>query len=203
MHKKELKIGDLAYLTGISEQDVRRLVRTYDGLFTYRTIGPVKLFSEGAVQIIQNLIDLSGRGLTPEEIVDEVRSGGSSRAPDEPVEEVDRTGVLLPPEVVIDLPAIQDTLAWQERRITSLAADLKREQEDRKDEIARLSQTIESLREQIERQQEQLAIVAEWVDYFDLQMDEVTRPVLEKIRRALVMGNDPGEQVGHSGSPGR
>ena len=44
MREKELKIGDIAHLTGISEQDVRTLIRTYDNLFIYRTIGPVMLF---------------------------------------------------------------------------------------------------------------------------------------------------------------
>ena len=203
MQKKELKIGDLAHLTGISEQDVRVLVKTYDSLFTYRTIGPVKIFPEGAVQIILDLIDLSGRGLTPEEITTVARSGGKPGIPEEPAEGVGRTGVLLPPEVVIDLPVIQDTLAWQERQIASLGDALKQEQEARREEAARLCQTIERLQEQLDRQQEQLALVAEWVDYFDLQMDEVTRPVLERIRRALGKGNGSGEQGGHASSPGR
>jgi DNA-binding transcriptional MerR regulator len=193
MHRKELKIGDLAHLTGISEQDVRALVRTYDSLFTYRTIGPVKLFSEGAVQIIQDLIDLSGRGLTPEEITEVILGYEKSETPEEPTEEVDRTGIQLPPEMVIDLPVLQDTLAWQGRQITRLAEDLTREQEARREETARLCQTIENLQDQLERQQEQLDLVAEWVDYFDLQMDEVTRPVIERIRRALGKENKPAE----------
>ena len=48
MHEKELKIGDIAKLTGLSEQDVRALIQTYDSLFTSRTIGPVRLFPQKA-----------------------------------------------------------------------------------------------------------------------------------------------------------
>ncbi|MEG3056358.1 MAG: hypothetical protein RQM90_09900 [Methanoculleus sp.] len=44
---------------------------------------------------------------------------------------------------------------------------------------------MDRLRQAIDDLQEQFAIVAEWVDYFDLQMDEATLPALERIRRAL------------------
>lgn len=199
MNEKELKIGDIAHLTGISEQDVRMLVQTYDSLFTYRTIGPVKLFPEKTVKIVRELLELSGKGLTPEDIAEEVRSGGKSVASGEPAEEIGRTGAPLPPEVAIDFRVMRETLAMQERRIARLTAELEQEQEQRGEEAARLRQALEDLRKQLDRQQEQLAIVAEWVDYFDLQMDEATRPVLERVRRAFGKSNDPGRQTGRTG----
>jgi len=190
--RRELKIGDIAQLIGISERDLRALIQTYDSLFTYRTIGPVKIFPENAVLIVRKLIDLSGKGFTPEEIALEVRSGGVPAAPEEPAAEVDQTGLQLPPEVVIDIRVMQETLARQERRIAHLTAEIEREREERREETDWLRQTIDGL-------QEQLAVVAEWVDYFDLQMDEVTLPVLERIGRAFGRETDPGKRSGRSG----
>jgi len=199
MTGKELKIGDIAHLTGISEQEVRTLVQTYDSLFTYRTIGRVRLFSPKAVGVVRELIELSGRGLSPDEIAEEVKSGRRSAAPEEPAEEVGRTAAPLPPEVVIDLGVMRDTLARQERRIARLVEDLEREQQLRMEETGRLQKAIDDLQERLSVQQEQLALVAEWVDYFDRQMDEVSRPVLERFRRTVAGKNDPGQPSGRSG----
>ena len=199
MSMKELKIGDIAHLTGISEQDVRALVRTYDSLFTYRTIGPVRLYPENAVGIVRELADLSGRGLAPHEIVEEVRSGRRSVAPEEPAEEVERAAAPLPPEVVIDLAVMRDMLARQERRIVRLADDLERERELRMAEVARLRETVDDLQERLRAQRGELTLVAEWVDYFDRRMDDLTRPVLERVRRAFGKENEPREPSGRSG----
>ncbi len=87
---------------------------------------------------------------------------------------------------------MQETLARQERRIAHLTAEIEREREERREETDWLRQTIDGL-------QEQLAVVAEWVDYFDLQMDEVTLPVLERIGRAFGRETDPGKRSGRSG----
>lgn len=191
--EKELKIGDIAHLTGISEQDVRALVQTYDSLFTYRTIGRVKLFPEKAVRIVQDLADLSGKGLTPEEVAEEVRSSKKSAVPEEPAEPVARIGVALPPETVIEFRVMQETLARQERRITQLVDELEQERRMREEEAAWFREAVDRLQRRLDRQQEQLAVVAEWVDYFDRQMDEVTLPALERVRRTL------GKSTGRSG----
>lgn len=193
MSEKELKIGDIAHLTGISEQDVRALVQTYDSLFTYRTIGRVKLFPEKAVRIVQDLADLSGKGLTPEEVAEEVRSSKKSAVPEEPAEPVARIGVALPPETVIEFRVMQETLARQERRITQLVDELEQERRMREEEAAWFREAVDRLQRRLDRQQEQLAVVAEWVDYFDRQMDEVTLPALERVRRTL------GKSTGRSG----
>jgi len=187
MSEKELKIGDIAHLTGLSEQDVRRLIQTYDSLFTYRTIGPVRLFPQKTVKIVRELMDLSGKSLTPEEITLEVRSGKKAAAPEGPAPEIERTGVLLPPEVVLDLRVMQETLARQERRIAQMAADLERVQEERREEATRLQETLDRLQERLDKHQRDLVIVAEWVDYFDGQMDGVSRPMLDRVRRAFGM----------------
>lgn len=199
MSEQELKIGDIAHLTGLSEQDVRTLIQTYDSLFTCRTIGPVRLFPQKAVRIVRELVELSGKGLAPEEIAREIRSGRRSPAHKEPAEGVDRTAVPLPPEVVIDLRVMQETLARQERRIERLTEDIEREREHRVEEVGRLQKTIDRLQGEIERQRGELALVAEWVDYFDGQMDEVTRPVFERIQRTIARKNDPGQPAGRSG----
>lgn len=175
MHEKELKIGDIAHLTGLSEQDVRALIQTYDSLFTYRTIGRVRLFPPKAATIVRELAELSGRGLSPDEIAREIRSGRDRAPVEEPAEGVDRTSAPLPPEVVIEFGVMRDTLARQERRIARLAEDLEREREMRIEETARLQKAIDDL-------QERFALVAEWVDYFDQRMDEATRPVFERLR---------------------
>ncbi|MCK9276627.1 MAG: hypothetical protein M0P22_00885 [Methanoculleus sp.] len=199
MSEKELKICDIAHLTGISEQDVRTLVQTYNSLFTYRTIGPVRLFPQKAVRVVRELVELSGRGLTPEEITGEVRSGRRSAAPEEPAEEIDQTGVPLPPEVVLEIRVMQEMLARQERRIARLAGELEREQELRREETGQLQQALDRLQERLDAQQGELAVVAEWVAYFDQQMDEVSRPVLERVRRTFGKKNDPGQPAGRSG----
>lgn len=199
MSEKELKIGDIAHLTGLSEQDVRALVRTYDSLFTYRTVGPVRLFPHKAVGIVRELVELSGKGLMLEEIVEEVRSGRRSGEPEEPVGEIGRAAAPLPPEAVIELGVMRDTLARQERRIARLGDDLERERELRAEEVERLEKNIVDLQERISAQQQQLALIAEWVDYFDRQMDEVTRPAFERFRRTVARKNDPGQPSGRSG----
>ena len=187
--EKELKIGDIADLTGISEPDVRALIRTYDSLFTYRTLGRVKLFPEKAVRIVQELVELSGKGFTPEEVESEVRSGKKQTPREEPAEEVARTGVALPAETVIEFRVMQETLARQERRIANLAEELERERLMREEEAARFQKALDRLEARLDRQQEQLAVVAEWVDYFDRQMDEATLPALERVRRSFGKGS--------------
>ncbi|WP_332448470.1 hypothetical protein [Methanoculleus sp.] len=191
MSEKELKIGDIAHLTGLSEQDVRRLIQTYDSLFTYRTIGPVRLFPQKTVKIVQELMDLSRKGLTPEEVTTEVKSGRKAAAPEEPAPEVERTGVPLPPEVVLDLRVMQETLARQERRIAQMAAELERVQEERRKEADRHRETVNRLEERLDKHQRDLVVVAEWVDYFDGQLDEVSRPVLDRVRRAFGTEHGP------------
>lgn len=199
MHEKELKIGDIAHLTGLSEQDVRVLIQTYDSLFTYRTIGRARLFPQKAVKIVRELAELSGRGLSPDEIAEEVKSGRKPAAPEEPAEEFDRDAAPLPPEVVIELQVMRDMLARQERRIARLVEELERERELRVEEADRLQKAVDDLRERLSVQQEQLALVAEWVDYFDRQMDEVTRPVLDRFRRTVAKKSDSGQSPGRSG----
>ena len=199
MHEKELKIGDIAHLTGISEQDVRALIRTYDSLFTYRTIGLARLFPQKAVAIVRELADLSGRGLSPEEIADEVRSGKDRAPPEEPAEEIGRTAAPLPSEVVIEFGVMRDTLARQERRIARLVEELEQERELRAEEGVRFRKAVDDLEGRLSAQQEQLALVAEWVDYFDRQMDEVTRPVFDRFRRTVAKKGDSGKSPGRSG----
>ena len=182
MKEKELKIGDIAHLTGLSEQDVRALIQTYDSLFTYRTIGRARLFPQKAAKIVGELAELSGRGLTPDEITEEIRSGRGRTPAEEPAEKIDRTAVSLPPEVVIELGMMRDTLARQERRIVRLTGELEQERELRVEETLRLQKIVDGLQERIAAQQEQLVLVAKWVDYFDHQMDEVTRPMLDRLR---------------------
>ncbi|WP_221057367.1 hypothetical protein [Methanoculleus chikugoensis] len=199
MHEKELKIGDIAHLTGLSEQDVRALIRAYDSLFTYRTIGRARLFPQKAVAIVRELTELSGRGLSPEEIADEVRSGKDRAPPEEPAEEIGRTAAPLPSEVVIEFGVMRDTLARQERRIARLVEELEQERELRAEEGERFRKTVDDLEGRLSAQQEQLALVAEWVDYFDRQMDEVTRPVFERFRRTVAKKGGSGQSPGRSG----
>ncbi|WP_243669626.1 hypothetical protein [Methanoculleus chikugoensis] len=197
MHEKELKIGDIAHLTGLSEQDVRALIRAYDSLFTYRTIGRARLFPQKAVAIVRELTELSGRGLSPEEIADEVRSGKDRAPPEEPAEEIGRTAAPLPSEVVIEFGGVmRDTLARQERRIARLVEELEQERELRAEEGERFRKTVDDLEGRLSAQQEQLALVAEWVDYFDRQMDEVTRPVFERFRRTVAKKGGSGQSPG-------
>jgi DNA-binding transcriptional MerR regulator len=199
MHEKELKIGDIANLTGLSEQDVRALIQTYDSLFTYRTIGPVRLFPQKAATIVRELADLSGRGFSPDEIADEVKSGKRQAAQEEPVEEIGRAAAPLPPEVVIEFGVMRDTLARQERRIVTLTEELEQEREERAREAERFQKAVNGLEDRLSAQQEHLALVAEWVNYFDEQMDEVTRPVFERFRRTATTKGDSGRSPGRSG----
>ncbi len=185
MSERELKIGDIAHITGISEQDLRALIRAYDSLFTCRTIGSVRLFPEKAVATVREILELSEKGLAPEKIAEVVSTGKRSAAPEEPAKGIDRSGPLVLPAVVLDIPVIQDTLARQERRITRLAEELERERELRKEEVALLQEAVGRLQRDLARQQEQGAVIAEWVAYFDRQMDEVSRPAFERIRRAF------------------
>lgn len=198
MHEKELKIGDIANLTGLSEQDVRALIQTYDSLFTYRTIGPVRLFPQKATMIVRELADLSGRGLSPDEIAEEVRSGKRQAAPEEPAEEIGRAAAPLPPEVVIEFGVMRDTLARQERRIATLTEELEQEREERAREAERFQNAVNDLEDRLSAQQEHLALVAEWVNYFDRQMDEVTRPVFERFRRTAATKGDSSRSPGRS-----
>jgi DNA-binding transcriptional MerR regulator len=200
MSEKELKIGDIAHLTGLTEQEVRRLIQTYESLFTYRMIGPVRLFPQRAVKIVRELAELSGKGLSPDEITEMVTSGKRPAAPEEEAaEEAEPAAAPLPSEVVIDLGVMRDTLALQERRIARLSEELDRERRERASETAQLRRTIDDLEERLSEQKRHLALVAEWVDYFDRQVDEITRPLLERLRRRVTKKSDPGQPVNRSG----
>lgn len=200
MSEKELKIGDIAHLTGLTEQEVRRLIQTYESLFTYRMIGPVRLFPQRAVKIVRELAELSGKGLSPDEITERLKSGKRPAAPEEEAaEEAEPAAAPLPAEVVIDLGVMRDTLALQERRIARLSEELDRERRERASETAQLRRTIDDLEERLSEQKRHLALVAEWVDYFDRQVDEITRPLLERLRRRVTKKSDPGQSVNRSG----
>ncbi|MGE4374304.1 MAG: hypothetical protein AB7D01_01135, partial [Methanoculleus sp.] len=200
MSEKELKIGDIAHLTGLTEQEVRRLIQTYESLFTYRMIGPVRLFPQRAVKIVRELAELSGKGLSPDEITERLKSGKRPAAPEEEAaEEAEPAAAPLPAEVVIDLGVMRDTLALQERRIARLSEELDRERQERASETAQLRRTIDDLEERLSEQKRHLALVAEWVDYFDRQVDEITRPLLERLRRGATKKSDPGQPVNRSG----
>ncbi len=202
MSEKELKIGDIAHLTGLTEQDVRRLIQTYESLFTYRTIGPVRLFPQRAVKIVRELAELSGKGLSPDEITERLKSGKKPAAPEEEAaEEAGPAAAPLPAEVVIDLGVMRDTLALQERRIArlSLSEELDRERRERASETAQLRKAVGDLEERLSEQKRHLALVAEWVDYFDRQMDEITRPLFERLRRGATKKSDPGQPSNRSG----
>jgi DNA-binding transcriptional MerR regulator len=185
MRERELKIGDIAQITGLSEQDVRMFVQKYDGLFTYRTIGKVKLFPPKAVDIVRDIVALSGKDLSPEEITEEIRHGAKQSQEEEPSVEVPVTGAPLPPEVVLDFRIMQETLANQQRQISRLTAELDDERTLRQTESRQAQQSIEGLQEQLDGMRRQLAIVADWVDYFDARMDECARPLSERVKRSL------------------
>jgi len=196
MSEKELKIGDIAHLTGLTEQEVRRLIQTYESLFTYRMIGPVRLFPQRAVKIVRELAELSGKGLSPDEITERLKSGKRPAAPEEEAaEEAEPAAAPLPAEVVIDLGVMRDTLALQERRIARLSEELDRERRERASETAQLRKAVGDLEERLSEQKRHLALVAEWVDYFDRQVDEITRPLLERLRRRVTKKSDPGQPV--------
>ncbi len=131
MKEKELKIDDIAQLTGLSVEGVRHLVREYDDLFSYRTLGRVKLFSQRAVKTVQNLKELAGKGLAPDEVRNEVRAGKIPQPPAGGAEESDGTDALgrssSPPEIVIEFRTMQDALAHQHRQIARLTDDLAQE----------------------------------------------------------------------------
>ena len=90
--------------------------------------------------------------------------------------------------MVIDIRVMQET--WPGRN-ADRAPDRRVERNAKEEETDRLRNH--------RRFQEQFAVVAEWVDYFDLQMDEVTLPVLERIGRAFGRETDPGKRSGRSG----
>ena len=94
---------------------------------------------------------------------------------------------------------MRDTLARQERRIARLVEELEQERELRAEEGERFRKAVDDLEGRLSAQQEQLALVAEWVDYFDRQMDEVTRPVFDRFRRTVAKKGDSGKSPGRSG----
>jgi uncharacterized coiled-coil protein SlyX len=129
-----------------------------------------------------------------------VTSGKRPAAPEEEAaEEAEPAAAPLPAEVVIDLGVMRDTLALQERRIARLSEELDRERRERASETAQLRRTIDDLEERLSEQKRHLALVAEWVDYFDRQVDEITRPLLERLRRRVTKKSDPGQPVNRSG----
>ncbi|HQP72233.1 MAG TPA: hypothetical protein PLP90_06155, partial [Methanoculleus sp.] len=118
---------------------------------------------------------------------------------EEAAEEAGPAAAPLPAEVVIDLGVMRDTLALQERRIARLSEELDRERRERASETAQLRRTIDDLEERLSEQKRHLALVAEWVDYFDRQVDEITRPLFERLRRGATKKSDPGQPSNRSG----
>ncbi len=192
MKEKELKIDDIAHLTGLSVEEVRHLVREYDDLFSYRMIGKAKLFPQKAVKTVQNLKELSDKGLAPGEVRDEVRAGKIPQPSPDGAEEIPEfapPGVQLPPEIVIEFRTMQDAIAHQHRQIARLTDDLEQERAAMREENAVLLRTIDGLSERLDKQQQKLGVVAEWVEYFDSRvdtMDEIlSRKFFEKIKASL------------------
>lgn len=104
----------------------------------------MKLFPPKAVDIVRELIELSGKDLTPEEVAEEIRSGKKPEPQGEPAEAIERAAAPLPPEVVFEIRAMQETLARQERQIARLVAELEQEREERREEAAKLQERLDA-----------------------------------------------------------
>jgi len=175
--KKELKIGDIARIAGLSEEDVRRYTRDHDELFAYRTIGRVKLFSPRAVQTVRELAGLaSGQAEEQPRSQPEAAASGGAPAQVYPPE---------PAEAVVGARVIGDTVAHIQRQLGRLQGEFAGQRESVGRTIEELQESVDLLRRQLEAQQRQIAIIGEWIDYFDAQMDAMNRPLVERIRHRL------------------
>ncbi|HDS62593.1 MAG TPA: hypothetical protein ENN52_00370 [Methanofollis liminatans] len=159
--KDHLKPSEIADLAGLKEGEVREYIAAYPDLFPYRSIGPVRLYAPKAVETAKKCAEAAREGRRPEETVEETASV-EAPAPS-PVT-----------QAYLDARDLKDVVARQEQQIEAL----RREMEARE---GALLDRIAALEGALMREQKQAALVAEWIDYFDAEIERLRRPLLGRI----------------------
>jgi DNA-binding transcriptional MerR regulator len=161
--KDHLKPSEIADLAGLKEDEVREYIAAYPDLFPYRSIGPVRLYAPKAVETARKCAEAAREGRRPEETVREAAPAVEAETAPSPVT-----------QAYLDARDLKDVVARQEQQIEAL----RREMEARE---GALLDRIAALEGALMREQKQTALVAEWIDYFDAEIERLRRPLLGRI----------------------
>jgi len=161
--KDYLKPSEIADLAGLKEDEVREYIAAYPDLFPYRSIGPVRLYAPKAVETARKCAEAAREGRQPEETVREAAPAVEGEAAPSPVT-----------QAYLDARDLKDVVARQEQQIEAL----RREMEARE---GALLDRIAALEGALMREQKQATLVAEWIDYFDAEIERLRRPLLGRI----------------------
>jgi DNA-binding transcriptional MerR regulator len=159
--KDHLKPSEIADLAGLPETEIRGYIAAYPDLFPYRSIGPVRLYAPKAVETARKCAEAAREGRQPEAAVEDPASV-EAPAPS-PVT-----------QAYLEARDLKDVVARQEQRIEALCRDMETRERILLERIAALEGTIA-------RQEKQAALAAQWIDYFDAEIERLGRPLLERI----------------------
>lgn len=161
--KDYLKPSEIADLAALPEDEVRGYIAAYPDLFPYRSIGPVRLYSPKAVEIAKKCAEAAREGKQPEETVREAAPAvEGEEAPSQVT------------QAYLEARDLKDVVARQEQQIDALRREMERRE-------CALLERVAALEGALARQERQASLVAEWIDYFDAEIDRFRRPLIERI----------------------
>lgn len=162
MKMQYFKPAEIADLAGVPEAEVRGYLADHPDLFHFRSIGPVRLYTEAAVDTVKKLSEAAKKGKNIEDVTDQIVEEVSPAAPSPVV------------QAYAEARDLKDEVARQETEIAALRTELESERQV-------LEARIRTLEEAVAAEQRKSSLISEWVDYFDSEITLLKRPLLKRL----------------------
>jgi hypothetical protein len=163
-----LKPAEIADLTGLPEDEVRECLHSHPDLFQGRSIGPVRLYTPAAVETVKRLFEEASEG-------EEQKLPAAARVKpvdnDTDEEEPEPSQVTL---AYLEARDLKGEVARQALEIEALRAELDRQHQEFRDEVAALETRLAVT-------EKKTSLIAEWVDYFDYEIGQLKRSFFERL----------------------
>jgi DNA-binding transcriptional MerR regulator len=180
MKDKNLKIADIASITGLSEEEVRNYATDYQTILPSRKLGRIRLYDAKAAQIISDIADSVSKGMDKEAIQAKFgknkprkRIGGENGETRQKFASKEEPPTFTPPEreIAQKSPAVEERIALQERQIKRLRDMIRTREQINETALRDLEERIAHIHHMLENQQRQIDNISEWVGYFDGMLD--------------------------------
>ena len=195
MKDKILKAADIAGLTGITEEEVKRISKEFSKAIPSRDLGKVKIYEEKAAGIISGISDLTRKGLSNDEIMTAIGGVITKKSTKDKVSEKIRqspvsvdnkskkagdkvidTAEKAVNQVIKKTAAVRnfdlDKFATLELRLSKITTRLEILEKQVSENKKESEKDIEDLREMILTLDKKLSVTSEWTDYFEKSLDE-------------------------------
>lgn len=181
MGDEKLKINDIAIITGVPEDRIKKMVNENPEKFRYREINKVRVFNKNAVDMVLRLtVEDSAGGHSPGNLEKPLPDiGGRKKPPSIPLKKT----ASVPLDIYTGMKGLHDNAARQKRTIDSLRKEIADKERQIGSLQEELSNEISSLHRLLESQQAQIDSISQWIDYFENLTDEMKLSAAERFIR--------------------